>query len=163
MHKCNGVFANFVIRILLVGALGSIALAALPAKGYADVDKKFDWKNKNRNLKICLEPAGCPAGMADSVKAAIALWKKKLVSWKIEWSDSCNGADVKIKCGDIKGLGLWNNTSGSYDNLTKITVGSHCISADPLFVNPGSGDFHLGGGSPCIGTASDNGDMGYRY
>jgi len=58
---------------------------------------------------------------------------------------------------------VWNNTSGSYDNLTKITVGSHCISADPLFVNPGSGDFHLGGGSPCIGTASDGGNMGYRY
>jgi hypothetical protein len=122
MFRCNRVFVKLVIRILLVGALGSVALAALPAKGYADVDKKFDWKNKKRNLKICLEPAGCPAGMADSVKAAINLWKKKLVSWKIEWSDNCDGADVKIKCGDIKGLGLWESSSGTYGASTGSTI-----------------------------------------
>ena len=56
----------------------------------------------------------------------------------------------------------WSNTSGSYNNLTKITVGSHCISSNPLFVNPGS-DFHLQAGSPCDNTGSDGGDMGYRY
>jgi hypothetical protein len=49
MFKCNRVFVKLVMRILLVGALGSVALAALPAKGHADVDKKFDWKNKKRS------------------------------------------------------------------------------------------------------------------
>jgi len=57
----------------------------------------------------------------------------------------------------------WGNTSGSYDDLTKITVGTGCKNQDPLFVNPGSGDFHLQAGSPCDNTASDGGDMGYRY
>jgi len=57
----------------------------------------------------------------------------------------------------------WNNTSGNYDDLTKITVGTGCISLDPLFVNPGGGDFHLQSGSQCKNAASDGGDMGYRY
>ena len=57
----------------------------------------------------------------------------------------------------------WGNTSGNYDDLTKITVGTGCISSDPKFVNPGSGDFHLQQLSPCKNAASDGLDMGYRY
>jgi hypothetical protein len=57
----------------------------------------------------------------------------------------------------------WGNTSGSYDDLTKIIVGTGCKSVDPLFVNPGSFDFHLQSGSQCKNAASDGGDMGYRY
>ena len=57
----------------------------------------------------------------------------------------------------------WGNTSGNYDDLTKITVGTGCKSVDPLFVNPGTGDFHLQSGSQCRNAASDGGDMGYRY
>ena len=56
---------------------------------------------------------------------------------------------------------VWSNTSGSYDNLTKITVGPHCISSNPLFVDPVNDDFNLGTGSGCIGTASDGNDMGF--
>ena len=57
----------------------------------------------------------------------------------------------------------WGNTSGNYDDLANITVGAGCKSLDPLFVNPGSGDFRLQSGSPCKNAASDSGDMGYRY
>lgn len=57
----------------------------------------------------------------------------------------------------------WSNTNGNYDDLTKVIIGTGCISLDPLFVNPGSFDFHLQPNSPCGGTASDGGDMGYNY
>lgn len=57
----------------------------------------------------------------------------------------------------------WSNTSGNYDDLNKITVGTGTISANPLFVNPGSGDFHLQSGSPAKNAASDGDDMGFRY
>ena len=74
-----------------------------------------------------------------------------------EWGVNTYGTvAVSIDYSDV-----WSNTSGSYDNLTKITVGSHCISANPLFVDPVNGDFNLGTGSPCIGTASDGNDMGF--
>jgi hypothetical protein len=54
---------------------------------------------------------------------------------------------------------VWNNNT----NYSNCSAGTGCISADPLFENPAAGDFHLDTGSPCIGTASDSGDMGYRY
>jgi parallel beta-helix repeat protein len=69
-------------------------------------------------------------------------------------------------------VGIYGNTShivtycDVYGNTTNysgtVTAGAGCISADPLFVNPGT-DFHLLPASPCIGTASDSNDMGYRY
>jgi uncharacterized repeat protein (TIGR01451 family) len=42
---------------------------------------------------------------------------------------------------------VWNNIGGNYSGLTP---GLHDISADPLLVDPASGDFHLAPGSPCI-------------
>jgi len=72
--------------------------------------------------------------------------------------DTASGCAIDIDYSDV-----WNNTSGSYDDLGRITVGGHCISSDPLFVNPASSDFHLQSGSPCKNTAYDGGDMGYRY
>jgi len=42
---------------------------------------------------------------------------------------------------------VWDNTGGDYNNTASL-AGS--ISADPQFVNPNSGDFHLQAGSPCI-------------
>jgi hypothetical protein len=91
----------------------------------ADVDKNHEWKDKKRNLKVCLESAdGCPAGMADSLKAAIALWNEKLVSWKLEFDTTCTGADVKVKCGSIKGLGEWGHDGGpdTYGSSTGSTI-----------------------------------------
>jgi len=100
--------------------LAPVMLATMASrKSYADVDDKFDWKNKKRTLHVCVKTDGCPANMADSVKAAINLWNKKLKSWKLEFdSTNCSNADVTIKCGKIKGLGEWTNSSGSYGAST---------------------------------------------
>ena len=82
-----------------------------------------------------------------------------IITSNMEWGiDTYGTVAVSINYSDT-----WSNTSGSYDDLTKITVGGNCINSDPLFVNPTGGDFHLQPGSPCEGTASDSGDMGYRY
>ena len=42
---------------------------------------------------------------------------------------------------------VWNNVGGNYSGLTP---GAHDISADPLLIDPASGDIHLTSGSPCI-------------
>ena len=52
---------------------------------------------------------------------------------------------------------LWQNTLGPTDG-TPLDGGGN-ISADPLF-NP---DYTLGTGSPCLGAASDGGDMGRLF
>lgn len=41
--------------------------------------------------------------------------------------------------------------------------GKGCFSAPPMFVNPKAFDFRLMPDSPCIGKASDGGDMGCRF
>ena len=61
--------------------------------------------------------------------------------------------------GPITYCDVWNNGTNYYN----CSAGTGCISADPKWVNPASGDFHLQAGSPCDNTASDGGDMGYRY
>lgn len=80
-----------------------------------------------------------------------------IVTNSTEWGIDIYGTVVvNIDYSDV-----WNNTSGNYEDLSKITVGSYCISADPCFVDPINGDFNLGTGSPCIGAASDGNDMGF--
>jgi len=52
---------------------------------------------------------------------------------------------------------LWNNKDHytHYNNIEDYKTSGGNIDADPLFVAPGSGDYHLGTGSPCI-DAADN-------
>jgi len=49
----------------------------------------------------------------------------------------------------------------TYSDVRGGWAGEGNIDADPLFVDPDGGDFCLQEGSPCIGVASDAGEMGY--
>ena len=76
-----------------------------------------------------------------------------------QWGiDSTNTLTINVSYTDTYG-----NTSGAYDDLTKIIVGSGCKTQDPLFVNPSTFDFHLQSNSPCKNADSSGGDMGYHY
>ena len=64
---------------------------------------------------------------------------------------------------------IYNNSAGGYFNCQP---GEHDISADPLFVNAGAGDYHLTANSPCIDAGdpaspldpdSTRADMGAFY
>jgi hypothetical protein len=66
---------------------------------------------------------------------------------------------------------IWDNATGLVEDGGTITATYSCvqdmvwpgtgnISSDPLFVDAANGDYHLTALSPCIGTASDGGDMG---
>ena len=62
---------------------------------------------------------------------------------------------------------VWNNTEdytsaetpGDFHPFTP-SPGTDEISADPLFVDPKNGDFHLQVGSPCCGAGEDGTDIG---
>lgn len=47
---------------------------------------------------------------------------------------------------------VWNNSTANYYGCS---AGTGCISADPLFVNASSGDYHLQTSSPCIDTGDN--------
>jgi len=51
---------------------------------------------------------------------------------------------------------VWNNTPDNYSGTANQTGINGNISDDPLFVNPGAGDYRLGTGSPCIDTGDNN-------
>jgi hypothetical protein len=55
------------------------------------------------------------------------------------------------------------NSNLFQDPLGKGAAGPACISADPMFVDGKNFDYRLKRGSPCIGKASDGGDIGCRY
>jgi len=47
--------------------------------------------------------------------------------------------------------------------IDDVRAGPGCIRANPMFRDPGNLDYRLMPGSPCIGKASDGGDIGVRY
>jgi len=51
---------------------------------------------------------------------------------------------------------IYNSATADYNNASSTTD----IHADPLFVNPEEGDFHLQPQSPCIGAGTDGKNIG---
>jgi hypothetical protein len=64
----------------------------------------------------------------------------------ILWWDS---PDEIANAGDEEPVVAYSDIQGSYD-------GEGNIDADPLFSDPGSGDYHLGPGSPCIDAGAND-------
>jgi len=53
---------------------------------------------------------------------------------------------------DINYSNVWNNSPADYYGCS---AGTGCISADPLFMDAGTGDYHLQTSSPCIDTGDN--------
>ena len=64
----------------------------------------------------------------------------------ILWGDS---PDEIVNAGDEEPVVAYSDIQGSYS-------GSGNLDADPLFADPGSGDYHLGPGSPCIDAGTND-------
>ncbi|MFH1923361.1 MAG: hypothetical protein ABIP48_26150 [Planctomycetota bacterium] len=52
---------------------------------------------------------------------------------------------------------------GNRPFIDEAKPGKGCFSQDPQFVNPTHFDYRLRPTSPCIGKASDGGDVGCRF
>lgn len=98
---CTSFKASFERAAL--GRIGGLVLALsvlllMPMDVSPEFDSSSDWPNGKHDLKVCLEGEGCPEGMADSVKAAIEIWDEEGLTWKFAWTDSCDSADITIRC-----------------------------------------------------------------
>ena len=64
---------------------------------------------------------------------------------------------ITVSYSDVAG-----GSNGIVQNNGNITInwGEGNIDADPLFCEPDSGNYHLGGNSPCAGTGLDGANMG---
>lgn len=73
-------------------------------------------------------------------------------------SESGNTVASNLSYNLRNGLGYQGRTSWDYEPLygssTIFTVGTNVADGDPRFVNPNGWDFHLGSGSPALGSAN---------
>jgi hypothetical protein len=73
-------------------------------------------------------------------------------------SESGNTVATNLSYNLRNGLGYQGRTSWDYEPLygssTIFTVGTNIADGDPRFVNPNAWDFHLGSGSPALGSAN---------
>lgn len=108
----------------------------------------------------------------------------QITSWNNQAGVSCGGSDdTVLNCiltendyGVRKNRGspydnyaysdVWGNTITDWENSAggnPPVCSGGCLNVDPVFVNSAAGDFHLQPASPCIGAATDGGNLGYRY
>jgi subtilisin family serine protease len=70
------------------------------------------------------------------------------------WENGTSTTVIDVAYSDINDVYI---ISGTYNE------GNGMINADPLFVNPGAGDYHLSENSPCIDTGTDTGAPLYDF
>ncbi|MDY0169207.1 MAG: protein kinase [Thermoguttaceae bacterium] len=73
--------------------------------------------------------------------------------------DSIVGSIVSRKPDNV--IEFCDVVTGKYVDQAK--PGQNCFSADPLFLDPQNLDYRLSPKSPCLGKASDGGDLGVHY
>jgi hypothetical protein len=103
-----------------VAAAIVLVVMTAPRPASAIFDKKFDWKDGHK-LKVCLKDNGCPAGMLDSLKAAMGLWNAKNLSWTFTYEPDCDKANITVSCEKQASLGATSSNWSSKAN-TKATV-----------------------------------------
>ena len=127
-HRFRRVFHTSAL--LLVSA--ALLLLLTPKEAGSRFWPNKDWENRKHKLKVCLsDPRGrCPAGMADSIKAAIAVWDSAGLTWQFTWTDSCDSADIKVNCRVVEGLGKCRQHPSGYSG------GKYQIDRATIDINP---------------------------
>jgi|GEM_PF-1256140 len=100
--------------------------------------------------------SGGAIGCIDNASPVIVngiLWNNTAPIGKEIWvGDILDPSTLTIKYSDVEG----GQTLAYVDTGCTLDWGLGMIDADPLFVNPINGDFHLQAGSPCIDTGDPN-------
>jgi hypothetical protein len=69
-------------------------------------------------------------------------------------------AFYRYSSGSASVTASYNDVSGNSTDYSGVTAGTGSLTSVPLMVDPANGDYHLQGGSPCIGTGKNASDMG---
>jgi len=70
---------------------------------------------------------------------------------------------LSLQSPDARAVIEYCDVYGNPPFIDEARPGKGCFGLDPQFVNPSHLDYRLLPTSPCIGKASDGGDIGCRY
>ena len=77
----------------------------------------------------------------------------------------CNAGVLVMRNNIIQAVHKAGYADGAFDEdyniygggITQFALGPHSAVGNPMFINPGAGDFHLAGGSPAVDSGIDSG------
>ncbi len=110
----------------------------------------------NNVIKGCLATGKRGLQVTNSAITNYAIANNIITGWTQGMDDNFNLSTYEI----LNNNCLNGNTLNYYDNGTNNLVnkvGAQSITSDPLFTNPGAGDFTLQAGSPCTNAGVDVG------
>ncbi|MDP6519166.1 MAG: right-handed parallel beta-helix repeat-containing protein [Planctomycetota bacterium] len=104
----------------------------------------------------------CTFSLNEALTAGSAIYGRNMsrpvVQNSILWGDLNN--EIILLVGYNGGQPNPHTAPITFSNIEGMWPGLGNINADPLFVNPGNGNFRLRAASPCRGAADDGSDMG---